>query len=105
MKDRTQARAHIPYEVQYTVKGDRMSQEGELCDISITGCRLASKVEIPPVGAQLELCIHPEDGAIPLIIDKATVQWVKEDEFGVVFSEIRPDTKKRIKEICRQLTW
>ena len=103
MKDLEQSRENISLHVQFSLKIGPSSDEGELRDLSETGGRLFSKSLVPPAGAIIELNIFPGDDALPLVIEKAIVQWTEQKEFGVIFYEVSPDVRRRIKKICNTL--
>jgi hypothetical protein len=104
-RDRTiESRRHprVPVRLRshFSSRGREVAGEGELRDLSPTGCRVRSFVAVL-VGANLECCIFPQDAANPFIIDGATVRWTSPQEFGLAFTNVRPGVQRQITQLCR----
>jgi tetratricopeptide (TPR) repeat protein len=101
---RVESRRHprVPVRLRnhFSSRGRTVAGEGELRDLSPWGCRVRSSVAVL-VGADLECCIFPQDAANPFIIDSATVRWTSPQEFGLVFTNIRPGVQRQISQLCR----
>lgn len=80
-----------------------MEGEGPIQDLSKSGCRLQIETALP-VGTEVELCIFQGEDPNPLVIDKATVEWVENKEIGFSFSTLRGETKRRLATYSRMLT-
>ena len=51
----------------------------------------------PPLpGADVDLCIYPDDASGGLAIQLATVCWVRDYEFGVAFVAIDPEVTQQL---------
>ena len=103
MEKRQYPRIAVQYRSHFSSKGQMVAGDGELCDLSTGGCRVASAVEVK-VGTELELCIFSQDDPNPLMIDGAVVRWARLQEFGVAFTTIRAPVQRRINDLCRKLT-
>ncbi|ALA57715.1 PilZ domain-containing protein [Nitrospira moscoviensis] len=107
-RDRTQeSRRHprVPVRLRshFSTKGRMLTGEGELRDLSPWGCRLTSPVAVP-VGENLECYIFPKDEGRPVVIDGATVRWINSHEFGLAFTNVRPNVQRQIAQLCRTQT-
>lgn len=71
-------------------------------DLSQAGCRIKSQI-VAVAGSELELCVFIDGDENPLVIDVASVRWVRSDEFGLSFTQVRPPVQRRIAELCRKL--
>ncbi len=75
---------------------------GLLLDLSTGGCRIESPVTVEP-GLSLELRIYVPDFEWPLLIEAASVQWVRDQIFGLAFVRITDDEQKRLELVIRDL--
>lgn len=99
---RKHPRVKIQFRSQFSTKGQMLAGDGELRDLSPGGCRITSQSAVH-VGAQLEICIFPGDDSTPLMIDTGFVRWVKNNEFGIMFGQVRPQAQRRLNDLCRRL--
>ncbi|BCA56045.1 hypothetical protein W02_31850 [Nitrospira sp. KM1] len=93
------------FRVQFrTVLGGRASQEGQgtVLDLSIGGCRVETPVAMVR-DASIELRIHVPDLDWPLMIDEATVQWVKNKEYGLGFVKLKETEWERLRRVIAKL--
>ena len=69
--------------------------EGMVLDLSYTGCRIATLVQVPR-GTSLEVrLILPDD--LPLLTVKSCiVRWSRGHEFGVQFLDLREEDRARL---------
>jgi tetratricopeptide (TPR) repeat protein len=86
---------------QFSSKTSIVAGEGELRDLSPSGCRITSPVRVP-VGATVECWIYPQDGN-PFAVDEATVRWIGHREFGLLFTKIRGGVHRQISDMCRRM--
>lgn len=69
-----------------------------MVNLSIQGCMVRS--DAPPVkGTRLRLRIQTMDGAPPIEIAGAEVRSVKDTRIGLLFSEIHPQERERLRRI------
>ena len=83
-------------------RGDGMTGEGIINDLSLSGSYMTGNA---PVSVGMALALHmfvPGDPE-PLLIDRATVIWVKGSEFGVDFDTPEPKAAERITEVISTL--
>jgi len=83
---------------QFFSKAHTAAGEGEVRDLSPSGCRITSPIRIAP-GTAVECWIYPHDGQ-PFAVDEATVQWVGHREFGLRFSNVRLGVQRQITDMC-----
>jgi hypothetical protein len=70
-------------------RGDRISGEGIIKDLSLSGSYIIGNAPVS-VGRVLALQIFvPGDPPEQLLIDRATVKWVKRTEFGANFDTLQ----------------
>lgn len=103
MEKRQDKRFKAEFRGHFTLKDPSTEGDGPIQDLSKNGCRLQSETTLP-VGAEVELCIFQGEDPSPLVIDKATVQWVENKEVGLAFSALRGDAKRRLATYARMLT-
>jgi hypothetical protein len=77
--------------------------EGAVLDMSTTGCRASSSIDLVP-GRVLKLSLFLPDHQWPLRVDQAVVRWVKGQEFGVEFTSIRLAQRERLRALLMKAT-
>ena len=82
-------------QASFTTDQGMIVGEGLVRDCSPGGCRIRS-VTPPLPGSAVELCIYPDDTSGGLVIQSATVCWVRDDEFGVAFVAIDPAVTQQL---------
>jgi len=82
--------------------GDGIAGEGIIKDLSLSGSYITGNVQVS-VGAGLTLQIFVPGDAVPLLIDRAIVKWVKGSEFGVDFDTQPPEIAERITQVISTL--
>ena len=100
MDKRQHFRVSVQFRSHFSSKSQMVAGEGELRDLSPGGCRVASPVAVS-VGAELECSIFSEAEGNPVIIEAATVRWIRPLEFGLAFTKIRPGVQQLIRQLCR----
>lgn len=75
---------------------------GVILDLSAGGCRVESPLMLSP-GASLELRIHVPDLAWPVMVDAATVQWVRDQTFGLAFLRMKDSERQRLDQLITAL--
>ena len=93
MRKNTRLKKLVP--VRYLADG--IDGEGIIKDLSLSGSNITGNVPVS-VGMALALHIFVQGDAVPLLIDRATVKWVKGSEFGVDFDTPLP------KKVAEQIT-
>ena len=74
---------------------DKIAGEGIIKDLPLSGSYIAGNVSVS-VGIALALQIFVPGDPVPLLIDRATVKWVKGSDFGVDFDTPQPKVAERI---------
>jgi hypothetical protein len=64
-------------------------------DLSIRGARVSTEAEIRP-GDEVTLRLRLPKQIKPAEIAVATVQWAKDQFFGLAFTELSPTAKNRV---------
>lgn len=99
-EQRRYSRVPVCLKSHFSVKRGEAAREGVLRDLSPWGCRIASFSSVA-VGERLECWIYPQGAAHPFTIDGATVCWIKDREFGLSFTSVRPGVQKQLAQLCR----
>ena len=86
--------------VQY--RGDGIAGEGIIKDLSLNGGYITGNTPVS-VGMTLALQIFVPGDPEPLLIDRATVIWVKGSEFGVDFDNLQPKVAEQITRVISTL--
>ncbi len=75
-----------------------MEGEGEVLDLSLSGCMVKSNSAVPP-GLQMKVALFLADGhEWPIRVDEAIVRWARGGEFGIEFLAMRPPQLQRIQQ-------
>ena len=80
--------------MSYYMGGDLIGK-GVVTNLSCTGMRVLGDHAMQPA-TTLALRLTLEEGMPPLEIERVTIQWVREAEFGVRIVSIKPAAAKRI---------
>ena len=82
--------------------GDRIIGEGIIKDLSLSGSYITGNASVS-IGAVIALQIFIPGDPEPLLIDCATVKWVKDSDFGVDFDISQSEVTERIAKIISTL--
>ena len=98
----TERRKHPRYHVEYVLSllGERSQGQGVARDLSVRGCRARSPVGVT-AGVSVGLLIDVPCYDNPLHVDMAIIRWTKEQEFGMEFVSMGPDSQQRLQEVIR----
>jgi hypothetical protein len=80
--------------LSYYMSGDFVGK-GVVTNLSCAGMRVHGEHAMKP-GTDLAVRLTLEEGRPPLEIERVTVQWVNESEFGLKIVTINPTAAKRI---------
>jgi hypothetical protein len=83
-------------------RGERIAGEGIIKDLSLNGSYITGSKPVS-VGMVLTLQMFVPGEPELLLIDHATVKWVKRAEFGVDFHDLQPDVSDRITQLIATL--
>ena len=81
---------------------DGIAGEGIIKDLSLSGSYITGNAPVS-VGMDFALQIFVPGDPVPLLIDRATVKWVKGSEFGVDFDTPKPKVAERITQVISTL--
>ena len=81
---------------------DGIAGEGIINDLSLSGSYMTGNTPVS-VGMALALQIFVPGDPEPLLIDRATVKWVKRADFGVDFDTHEPKVAERITQVISKL--
>ena len=98
---RRQGRIAVQMLSQFSSKTPTVTGEGQIRDLSASGCRITCPVRVP-LGTTVECWIYPQNGD-PFAVEEATVRWNGHREFGLVFTKVRPSVQRQITDMCRKL--
>ncbi len=82
--------------------GDGIAGEGIIKDLSLSGSYMTGNTPVS-VGMALALQIFVPGDPELLLIDRATVKWVKRTNFGVDFDNPQPEMAERITQVISTL--
>lgn len=82
--------------------GDGVAGEGIIKDLSLSGSYITGNRPVP-IGMVLALHIFVPGEAELLLIERATVKWVKRADFGVDFDTHEPKLAERITKVISKL--
>ena len=77
-------------------------ETGTILDLSLWGCRVDTTTTVHP-SLSMEVRIHVPDLEWPLMIDGATVQWVRGQTFGLGFMQVRETERERLRQVIERL--
>jgi hypothetical protein len=83
-------------------RGDGIAGEGIIKDLSLSGSYIIGNKPVS-VGTVLALQIFVPGDPELLLIDRATVTWVKRSKFGVDFENPQPQVAERITQVISTL--
>ena len=83
-------------------RGNGIAGEGIIKDLSLSGSYITGNTSVS-VGMVLALQIFVPGDPELLLIDRATVKWVKRANFGVDFDTPRPKMAERITQVISTL--
>ena len=83
-------------------RGEGIAGEGIIKDLSLGGSHIIGNVPVS-VGIALALQIFVPGDSELLLIDRATVKWVKRSKFGVDFDSLEPKVAEQIAQVISTL--
>jgi hypothetical protein len=100
MSKRIRGRVVVQQRVEYRYA--RGQGEGMLMELALHGCRIKGT---PPFscGTRLRLQLWLPDQSQPVEVEQAVVRWTKDDQFGVSFLDVPPDTRARLAQVFQLL--
>lgn len=72
-------------------------------DLSQTGCRIATLVQVPS-GTKLVVQLMLPDDLPPIEVKSSIVRWSRDHEFGVQFLEMREEDRARLSRFIGKIS-
>jgi len=91
-------RTRIPVGYPANIQSDSGTGEGVLLDLSPTGCRMRSDIDLN-AGAYLALEIAVAQEATPLAVEVSVVRWCKDGYLGVEFLRYSQGVRERVTDL------
>ena len=91
-------RARIPVGFPANIQSDAGTGEGVLLDLSPTGCRMRSDIDLN-AGAYLALQIDVAQESAPLAVEVSVVRWIKDGDIGVEFLRYSHGVRERVTDL------
>lgn len=91
-----------PVQISMVYLGQNSSGEGIVLDLSHMGCQILGDYPVV-VGETLRVEISLPTSQKPLLIERATVKWVKELEFGLAFKRLQPQEADQLEHMLDEL--
>ncbi len=88
-------RTRIPVGYPANIQSDSGTGEGVLLDLSPTGCRMRSDIDLN-AGAYLALQIAVAQESSPLAVEVSVVRWIKDGDMGVEFLRYSQGVRERV---------
>ena len=87
--------------IQGLLLGNSHEVEGHTLDLSLTGARIESDLDVFP-GKVIVIRLVVPGLETPLSIPEAKVQWVAEQMFGVEFQKVLPGELDELEELIEE---
>jgi hypothetical protein len=91
-------RTRIPVGYPASIQSDTGTGNAVLLDLSPTGCRLQSDIELN-AGAYLALQIAVAQESTPLAVEVSVVRWIKDGHLGVEFLRYSHGVRERVTDL------
>ena len=90
--------SRFPVQISMMYLGQYSAGQGIVQELSRVGCRILGNDHVV-AGETVSVRISIPTYSSPLVIEQATVQWVKELEFGLVFEHLHPRETHRLQRL------
>lgn len=87
----------VPVQCTLYYANDEVQGTGNLWNLSLDGCRVDGNIPVRP-GMALSLFIMLPGKLVSIIVEQATVTWIRGQEFGLRLEKIQPRDAKRIEK-------
>lgn len=95
-------RERIPVGYSARIQSDIGTGEAILLDLSPTGCRMRSAIDVQ-AGSYLTLQIAVAADRAPLGVEVSVVRWCRDGQFGVEFLRYRHGDRERVTQLLDTL--
>jgi hypothetical protein len=96
-------RFDVEFRTLVSNKSGLNDQLGIILDLSLSGCQVRVPILVYP-GLEMELRISTPDLHRPIFVEKAAVQWVKGDTFGLQFLALQKGEFVRLGWVVARLS-
>lgn len=101
MERRRTLRLKVQFQSSFS-DSNRVEGEGTVVDLSDTGCRIATLIQVPRE-TNLELRLMAPDDRLPITIESCIVRWSWNHEFGVQFLKTREEDRARLSQFVGKI--
>lgn len=91
----------IPAQLKSLLRANSHEIEGETVDLSLGGAKIESDLAVQP-GRQLVVKLIVPGVEAPIFIDRAQVQWIQDQTFGIEFLEIRQEGMDELEHLIEE---
>lgn len=91
----------IPAQLRSLLRANSHEIEGTTVDLSLGGAKFESDLAVQP-GKQLIVKLIVPGVDEPVYIDRAQVQWIQDQTFGVEFLEVRQQQMDELEELIEE---
>lgn len=102
MERRKYPRVDVKFKVALAFAGGRLEGKGQMLNLSEGGCAVKGDKRVPEQ-AILHLSIYAPQSKTPLVIQNATVRWVRGWDFGVEFLSLSPEERTGVQRLLQEL--
>lgn len=82
--------------------GQTVTGQGIVRELSLVGCQALCNAPVI-AGTFLSLWLALQSSHEPLVIERATVKWVKREELGIVFDHLDERERVRLQQVLDEL--
>jgi hypothetical protein len=100
---RSTPRFEVEFRTLISDKSGINDQVGVILDLSLSGCHVRVPLMVYPT-LVMELLIYAPELDRPIIVEKAVVQWVKGDTFGLHFLRLQQAELIRLGRLIASMT-
>ncbi len=100
---RSTPRFEVEFRTLISDKSGINDQVGVILDLSLSGCHVRVPLMVYPT-LLMELLIYAPDLDRPIVVEKAVVQWVKGDTFGLHFLRLQQPELIRLGRLIASIT-
>jgi len=83
-------------------RSDEIEGEANVTNISLSGCRAESDVNVAD-GLEFHVLLHLPNQPTPVKIERATVRWVSGHAFGLSFILFLPSERARLRQYLEKI--
>ena len=100
---RSMPRFKVEFRTLVSDKSGINDQVGVMLDLSLSGCHVRVPIMVYPA-LVMELRISVPDLDRPIVVERAVVQWVKGDTFGLHFLVVQREELIRLGRVIASIT-